>query len=128
MATKLLMTRDINGFNAFGLKFTDTAYSATLAAATDTSLTVPDHNSIGGASYSEDAQPVLLAVFSFDPGESVWVALNQTAAVPVGASFAATGSSLLPAARQVVGGDVIHFITAAANVDVGVEFYWINKD
>lgn len=125
MATKFSMTRDINGYNGFGLKFTDTAYSATLAATTDTTLTVPDHSTMGGATYSENAQPTLIAIFSIDPGESVWVALNTAASTPAGATFAATASELNPAARQVVGGDVLHFYTAAANVVVGVSFYWL---
>lgn len=125
MATKFALTRDINGFNGFGLKFTDTAYSCTLAAATDTTLTVPDHSTLGGVAFNQEAQPSLIAIFSYDPGESVWVSINTTAAVPAGATFAATASELNPSARQVVGGDVIHFIAAAANVDVSVSFYWL---
>lgn len=125
MATKFALTRDINGYNGFGLKFTDTAYSCTLAAASDTTLTVPAKSTLGGAAYSKDAEPTLIAIFSYSPGESVWVALNTTAAVPAGATFAATASELNPSARQVVGGDVIHFISATANVDVSVSFYWI---
>ena len=125
MATKFALTRDINGYNGFGLKFTDTAYSATPTINTDTTLTVPDHSTLGGAAYTQEAQPTLIAIFSYDPGEAVWVALNTTAAVPAGATFAATASELNPSARQVVGGDVLHFFTAAANVAISVSFYWL---
>lgn len=130
MATKFSMTRDINGYNGFGLVPTDTAYSATLAVTTDTTLTIPANASIGGASYynasnSSNGEPILLAVLSYDPGESVWVALNTTAGVPAGATFAATASALNPSAYQVKGGDVLHFYTAAANVQVSVRLYWL---
>lgn len=125
MATKFAMTRDINGYNGFGLSFTDTAFSTTIAASTDTSVTVPSIDSIGGASTPEGASPRLIAVFTFDPGQSVWVALNATASVPAGASFSATSSELNPAAREVKGGDVIHFISATANVNCWVGFYWL---
>ncbi len=125
MASKFSMTRDINGYNGFGLQFTDTAYSATLAATTDTTLIVPSSDSMGGASFPPDNKPRLIAIFSFDPGEAVWVANGATASDPAGATFAATASSLNPAAREVKGGDVLHFYTTAANVVVGVEFYWL---
>lgn len=125
MATKFAMTRDINGYNGFGLQFTDTAYSATLATSTDTTLTVPDGSTMGGAGFSADAQPVLIAIFSYTPGESVWVAINDTAEVPAGASFAATISELNPSARQVQGGDVLHFISDGTDVVVSVSFYWL---
>jgi len=125
MATKFSMTRDINGYNGFGLVFTDTAYSATLTVSTDTTLTIPSNDSLGGASFPYDSKPRLIAIFSFDPGESVWVANGAVAAVPGGASFAATASELNPAAREVKGGDVLHFFTATANVDVWVGLYWL---
>lgn len=121
MTTKFNMSRDINGYNGFGLTFTDTAYSATLAINTDTSLTVPNAIGIGKQGYATVAQT--LAVFSFDPGQSVWVAVNTAAANPGGAAFAATSSELNPAARLVKGGDVLHFYCTTANVNVSVSFY-----
>lgn len=123
MPTKFAMTRDINGYNGFGLKFTDTAYSATLAINTDTSLTVPSINSMGGSNTQTNAQ--LIAIFFIDPSETVWVAVNTAAAAPAGAAFAATASEGNPAARNVSAGDVLHFFTATANVTVGVAFYWL---
>lgn len=124
MTTKFNMSRDINGFNGFGLTFTDTAYSATLATTTDTTLTVPSAISIGQQGYATTAQT--LAVFSYDPGTSVWVAANATASVPAGASFAATSSELNPAARLLTGGDILHFYTAGTGVNVSVTFYSVS--
>lgn len=124
MPTKFNMTRDINGYNGFGLEFTDTAYSAKLAINTDTSLTVPASSGMGG--YGISSKSLWIAIFSFTPGSSVWVALNAAAAVPAGAGFASTSSELNPAARLVKGGDVLHFFCASASVDVSVIFYSIS--
>jgi hypothetical protein len=123
MTTKFSMARDIGGFNGFGLLFSDTKYNTTLAANTAQSLTVPSVMGMGGNGiYSE---PVYLAIFSYAPGSSVWVANNATAAVP-GGSFAAATSELNPAARQVNGGDVLSFITADTSDEIGVTFYVIS--
>lgn len=101
--------------NDFGQSFASLKYSASLAATTDTSLTVPG-----------DA-PKYRALIKVETGSDVWVALNETAAVPAGASFASVSSELLPGGsevcRYVKAGDVLHFITAGATVDVGVVFY-----
>ena len=123
MTTKFAMARDINGYNGFGLTFTDTAYSATLATTTDTTLTVPSSVGIGHQGYATDQTPQSLAIFSYDPGTSVWVANGATAASPVGASFGAIVSELNPAARLVKGGDVLHFYTTGTGVNVSVSFY-----
>jgi hypothetical protein len=128
MATKFNMTRDINGYNGFGLQFTDTAFSATLTASTDTTLTVPSNSGMGGNGIS--SQPLWLAVFSYDPGTSVWVAINTPASAPAGSTFGATQSELNPAARLVKGkdnlgnaADVLHFFSTGTAVNVSVIFY-----
>lgn len=134
MATKFNMTKDVAGYNGFGLVPTDTAYSATLAVSTDTSLTIPSSSSIGGAAYynkqnttlaADQGKPRLIAIIVSDPGESVWVAKNTAASVPAGSTFAATASAMNPAAYEVIGGDVLHFFTATANVQVSVRLYWL---
>jgi hypothetical protein len=125
MTTLFNMTRDINGYNGFGLKPTDTAYSATLIASTDTALTVPIEFALGNCSSTAVAR--LLAIIVSDPGDAVWVALNATATVPAGAAFAPTLSALNPAAYEVKGGDVLHFITAGTGVDISIRFYWITS-
>lgn len=124
MTTKFMMTQDINGFNGFGLPFTDTAYSCTLTTSTDTTLTVPNNIAIGRQGPSTVAQSI--ALFSYDPGSSVWVADGATAAAPAGATFVATSSELNPAARLVNGGDVLHFFTTGTGVNVSVSFYSLN--
>lgn len=121
MTTKFSMTRDINGYNGFGLAFSDTKYSATLAAAGEKTITVPQGNTLGSG--ISTATHKFLAIFSFQPGANVWVALNATAAVPASASFTTTTSELNPTARYVSAGDVIHFVTADTTADVGVTFY-----
>lgn len=101
----------------FGLRFADLKYSASLAATTDTTLTVP-----GKA-------PRFKAVIKVETSGLVWVALNATAAVPAGGSFAATTSELITDAkslcREVKADDVLHFYTAGSGIDVSVVFYAI---
>lgn len=99
----------------FGLRFSNLKYSASLAATTDTTLTVPG-----------DA-PRYKAVMKVENNGLVWVATNATAAVPAGASFAATTSELITDAkslcREVVAAEVLHFYTTTAGTDVSVVFY-----
>lgn len=101
----------------FGLPFSNLLYSATLANDTDTSLTVP-----GSA-------PRFKAVMKAETDGQVWVALNQVADEPAGASFAADTSELIPVngvlCREVKAADVLHFITGGTNIDVSVAFYAI---
>jgi hypothetical protein len=127
MSTVLNMTKDVNGSNAYGLVFTDTAYSCTLVASTDTTLTVPSIAALGGPSFTGTQTPKLLAVFIFDPGTSTWVANNHTASNPAGNTFAATTSELNPAARMVKGGDVLHFYSTGTGVNVSVLFYIVQN-
>jgi len=98
MSTKFSMTRDINGYNGFGILPTYDIYSGALVATVADNMTVP-------ANY-----PNWIAIFSYTPGASVWVCVNGTAAAPVGA-IASGSSALNPSARQVKAGDVISFYT-----------------
>ncbi len=109
--TPFSLIRDINGVNGFGLPFTINKYSAALVQNTEETLTIPSY----AAQY--------LAIFSFDVGAAVWVANNETAALPAGASFAATTSELNPTARQVSAADVLHFYTGDSTSQVGVTLY-----
>lgn len=99
----------------FGLLFSDIKYSASLAATTDTTLTIP-----GNAQRYK-------AVIKVENNGIVWTALNKVAAVPAGATFAATTSELITDSkslcREVKAGDVIHFFTATAGTDVSVVLY-----
>lgn len=109
--TKLVLTRDINGYNTFGLPFSSQKKDTTLATTVEQTVTAPVTNLKG-----------YLAVFSFEPGAKVWVALNATATLP-GAAFADTDSELNPTAREVPAGGVLHFITNDTTAEVGVSFY-----
>ena len=99
----------------FGFLFANLKYSASLAASTDTTLTIP-----GNAQRYK-------ALIKVENNGLVWVAKNATAAVPAGATFAATTSELINDAktlcREVIAGDVLHFITATASTDVSVVLY-----
>lgn len=108
------MIRDINGYNGFGLPFSEALYSTTLTVGVEQTLTVPTPEM---SQYRN-----VIAIFSFSPGSSIWVSVNETAVVP-GVSFAAVSSELNPAARYVMPGDVLHFITNDASDEVGVIFY-----
>src|SRR5882757_3214691 len=118
MATSFAMTRDVNGFNGFGLPFSIDKYSADLVTLTDTTLAVPGTAAMGAI--TSTTYNKFIAIFSYEPGSSVWVTVNATAAVPAGGTFASTTSELNPSARQVQAGDVLHFYTADTSAVVGV--------
>lgn len=126
MVTKYIQARDINGFNGFGLTPSDLNYNATLAATTDTSLTIPTTMGMGGNGVF--SRSVWLAVVTVAPTTgAVWMAVNAAAAVPVGVTFASTSSMLLVPtvynAFQVNGGDVLHFFSTPATNSVSVRLY-----
>lgn len=109
MTMPFAMSRDVNGYNGFGLQFSDTKYSAEIARATDTTLTIGGSATMGAAAATTYNK--YIAIFSYEAGAQVWVANNATAAIPVGATFASTSSELNPSAREVKAGDVLHFYT-----------------
>lgn len=119
MTTRLAFARDDQAFNANAPAISTDKYSATIAATTDTTLTVPSNFKNW------------IAYFSVEPAKSVWLAVNATAAAPAGATFAATTSELLttntqlPTARLVNAGDVLHFFSQSGTANVGVIFYAI---
>lgn len=126
MAKLYAHINDVNGSEGDGLDISDILYSATItAAAGDTTLTVPASAPMGaplGQQKNKWAAKIVT-----EQGSTVWYALNQTAAVPAGATFAAVSSELIPPETQVIrrveAGDVMHFITADVNADVSVTFY-----
>ncbi len=99
----------------FGLRFSNLKFSANLAASTNTVLTTPSN------------APRYKAVIKVENNGVVWVAVNEVAAVPAGAGFAATSSELISdqksLCRDIKGGDELNFITAAANTEVSVVLY-----
>ena len=110
MTTKLIMTRDINGYVDYILDDSDTKYNVNLGSGVAQSITTPI-----------DAQRFNV-FFSIEPGTTVWIAINTTAAVPVG-TFALTRSDLNPVGLKVKAGDTISFITSDTSSQVGVKFY-----
>jgi hypothetical protein len=68
-----------------------------------------------------------LAVIQVEANLSVWFALNATAEVPAGATFALTNSDLIIGSEyygvEVKAGDVMHFLAPTAGTDILVKFY-----
>ena len=124
MAIMYKLQKDVAGFNGFGLQFSTLKYSASLAVTTDTTLTVPSVGALGAALNEVNK---FLAVIQVEANLSVWCALNATAAVPAGSTFAATTSELIIGgeyyAREVKAADVLHFIAPTAGTDISVVFY-----
>jgi len=79
-------------------------------------LTIGGNAAMGAAAATTYNKYIVL--FSFEPGSQVWVALNEIAEAPAGASFATTTSELNPSARTVKAGDVLHFYTDDATGSV----------
>jgi len=124
MTTQYKLQKDVAGYNGFGLPFCDQKFSASLAITTDTTLTVPLNGAMGQALNSVNKW---LAVVQVEANASVWFALNATAAVPAGSSFAATTSDLIIGSEyygvEVKAGDVMHFLAPVAGTDILVKFY-----
>lgn len=108
--TKFFLTRDINGFNGFGLNPSNYIEEVQLLANAEQHFTVSSQN----ANW--------LAIFSYDPGMRIFVAYNNTAAVPT-TTFAAGVSDLLPTALKVQGGSKLSFITPDTAAYTVVKFY-----
>jgi hypothetical protein len=110
MTNLLNFGRDMQGYNAYAPQDAPFKKSATLTVGSAASFTIP-------SSY-----PVWVVAFSPQPGANVWVDMSgATAAVPVGATFATTTSTLNPGQRTVVGGTSISCITDNTTADIGVE-------
>jgi hypothetical protein len=112
MTTKLNFGRDIQGYNAFAPAMSDVLESASILSGAETSFTVPG-----------DVQN-WIAVFSYQAGSDVWVAINGTATPPAGNTFSTTNSFLQPAQLTVHAGDTIScYNNGSSNSDVGVALY-----
>jgi hypothetical protein len=95
-------------------------YSARLAATTNTQTTVPS------------SSPRYKAVITVESGGDVWFSVNNTAAAPAGASFAATNSELITGSkefcREVKAGDVLNFFSLTADVDTSIVYYALGNN
>lgn len=110
--TKLAMTRDINGYNTFGLSFSTQKVFTTLATTVEQTTTVPTQNVKG-----------YLAIFSYEPGAKVWVGNGSSAVSLPSGSFAASNGELNPSAREVSPGSTLRFITNDTTAEIGVSYY-----
>lgn len=98
-STKFNLTKDIAGYNGFGIVFAQDGQATSLAANAEQHFVVPSN-------YSN-----WIAIFSYTPGSNIWVDGITTAAVP-STTFGATTAELNPSARAVVAGQTLSFITA----------------
>lgn len=109
MAT-LLITRDASGVPAWGLEFSSDAWNVQLSTGVEETITAPTSNTKG-----------YLAVFSFEPGTSVWVSL-ESITLPTGTPARAY-AQLNPGPKQIPAGATLYFKTANSTADIGVAFY-----
>lgn len=120
--------QETKSYNDFGQQYSDQIYSATLTAATNTTLTVPGGGIMGAISSfggSGNKNKVMAVIRTTG---NVWVAINQTADVPAGASFAKDTSELvtntLDKAYLLNVGDVINFFSVTGTTpSISVAFY-----
>jgi hypothetical protein len=112
--THLNLGRDVQGFNAYAPDFSNLNYNTTLVANVEQNFTVPS------------TYPKFIAIFSSNPGASIWVDSTTTASIP-GGSFTTSTSTLNPAARTVYAGDVISFVTTDTTAYMGVSLYVVQQ-
>lgn len=110
--------RDDQGFTAYAPQPAELMYSATLVNGAADSITIPQN------------KEKWIVAFATQPGTNVFVDFTgATAAIPAGATFAATTSTLNPGARLVTSKDnsgnakTISLLTNNASAEVIVEFY-----
>lgn len=126
MPIKLPLSANYNSLMNSDVFISDTIYSVTLSATTDTTLVVPTASDLGGTNTA--TVNYLVARIRHTPAKDVWFAVNGTAAVPAGSSFAATTSELLDnnvCEYKVKSGDTLHFYSAASGAVISVAFYWL---
>jgi hypothetical protein len=115
MSTELLFGRDAQGYNADAPNFPTDIFTATLAASTPESVTVPSN------------YPVWVMYVRIQPNGWCWVSRTTTATVPVGGTLAASKSELISGTieyrRLVYAADVISFITENTTCDISVSFF-----
>ncbi len=115
MSTDLIFGRDVQGLNAYAPLFSTNMLTATLAAATARTITVPS------------SAPIWIMYVRMEPTGWCWISKTTTAAVPASSSFAASQSALavgtIEFKRTVNAGDVLSFITPNTTLNIQVEFF-----
>lgn len=120
--------RDVQGYFLDAPAFPEIAYSVTLTASTHEEVTVPGNASTAlSPSVFTNWIVVIKTTINGSENVDVWAANGATAAVPAGATIAATTSILVSSTTEkklkVRSGDVLSFITAATGVSVSLAFY-----
>jgi hypothetical protein len=126
MPIKLPLSANYNSLMNSDVPISDSIWSATLSATTDTTLAVPLTSDLGGSNTA--TVNYLVARIRHTPLKDVYFAVNGTGAVPAGSSFASTTSELLDdnvCEYKIKSGDTLHFYTAATGASVTVAFYWL---
>lgn len=103
MSTKLNLTRDINGYNAFGVQPSYDIQGCSLSQDAAQTFTVPDN-------YAN-----WLAIFSYTPGANVFVRFDGSTATVPGATVGSIHVALNPAGRALAGGATFSVITPDSN-------------
>jgi hypothetical protein len=115
MSTLLNFGRDVQGYNAYAPAPATDLFKVTLAAAGNSSFTVPSNF----ANW--------MVVFSYAGASDVWVAYGATASPPASGTFASSNSELNPASRTVKGDTQINvYNNGSGNIDIGVSCYAIS--
>ncbi len=131
----------VHGFLGFGRQYSDQVYNVTLAAATETTLTVPGDLPLGALGMIGTATPgqnlpgnptahnKVIAIFSYGTKTPAdfWVAINGTAAVPAGATLAKATSILNPNCLNLKAGDVIHMISPTVGATCSIEIFNVTE-
>ena len=105
------MTRDIGGYNGFGIIPTYDIQGCSLTASAAQTFTVPSN-------YAN-----WIAIFSYTPGANVFVRFDGSAATVPSGTNAAIKVSLNPSARAVAGGSTFSVITPdSTSPYIAVEF------
>lgn len=119
MSTELHFARDDQGYNADSPQFPTDIYTATLAASTAESVTVPSNHA---------AWTMYVRI---EPAGWCWCSRTTTAAVPAGGTLAASKSELIVGTieyrRTVFSKDTISFITPNTTCDIEVAFQAITN-
>ena len=110
MTTIFNMTRDINGYNGFGLIPADDIQDTTLLQNIAQTFTVPSNFS------------KWIAIFAPQLGANIYVARNATATIP-GDTVTSTKSEYLPEGWQLNAGDTISAITPDVSATLTIKYY-----
>jgi hypothetical protein len=112
MSTILDFGRDAAGYNAYAPAPCQDLRSVSLAAAGNSSFTVPSN------------YPHWIVSFAYGSAPDVWVAYGASAAAPAGGSFAVNSSELNPASRDLKAGTVVNVLNnGASTIDIGIYMY-----